>query len=243
MRRLQIVLGSLATTAMLLAATPASAEAKRLSGDVTIGVHTHSDPSLLFPTNRLAFGFARGDTFAYSSRTCAQSAPFNEVGLDFDPDYPGIDTATGVAAVRHLAEGRIVSVTRGGTKGTILGTITSVVCVTRNGARVSSADALVMSYSARFRRTSDNELYLKGRFWFSPSRSTGTFEDITGRGSLEAQITCLGHARNPALPSCEDLGRFNDFVGLRGNTAAPPGQTTPGLIGHFRDHSVGARSR
>ena len=67
----------------------------------------------------MAFGFARGDTFAYSSRTCAQSAPFNEVGLDFDPNFPGIDSATGVAAVRHLAEGRIVAVKRGGEKGTI----------------------------------------------------------------------------------------------------------------------------
>lgn len=237
MRRTQIVLGSLVASAALLVAAPANAEAKRLSGDVSIGVHTHSDPGLLFPTSRLGFGFARGDTFAYSSRVCAQSAPFNEVGLDFDPNFPGIDTATGVAAVRHLAEGRIVAVKRGGDKGTILGTIKSVVCVTRNGARVSSGDALVMRYSARFRRTSDNELYLKGRFWFSPTRSTGKFEDITGRGSLEAQLTCLGHARNPAAPSCEKLGHFTDFVGLRGNTAAPPGQTTPGLIGHFRDHT------
>lgn len=237
MRRPQIVLGSLVATAVLLVAGPANAEAQRLNGDVSISVHTHSDPGLLFPTSRLGSDFARGDTFAYSSRTCAESAPFNEIGLDFDPNFPGIDSATGVAAVRHLAQGRIVAVKRGGDKGTILGTIKSVVCVTRNGARVSSGDALVMSYSARFRRTSDNELYLKGRFWFSPTRSTGKFEDITGRGSLEAQLTCLGHARNPAAPSCERLGHFTDFVGLRGNTAAPPGQTTPGLIGHFRDHT------
>ena len=237
MRRPQILLKSLIAAAVLLVAAPAGAQAQRLNGDVSISVHPHSDPNLLFPTDRLAFGFARGDTFAYSSRVCGQSAPFNEIGLDFDPNYPGIDSATGVAAVRHVAEGRIVSVTRGGSKGTILGTITSHVCVTRNGARVTSGDALVMNYNARFKRTSNNELYLKGRFWFSPSRSTGRFEDITGRGSLEAQLTCLGHARNPSAPSCERLGHFADFVGLRGNTAAPAGQTTPGLIGHFRDHT------
>ena len=235
MRRPQIVLGSLVAAAMLLGAGPANADAKRLSGDVSISVHTHSDPSLLFGATRLASPFQQGAEFAYSSRTCANPAPFNEVGLDFTPDYPGIDSATGVAAVRHLAEGRIVSVKHGGNKGTILGSIKSVVCVTRNGMRVASGDALVMDYSARFRRTSDNELYLKGRFWFSPSRSTGTFEDITGRGSLEAQLTCLNHERNPALPTCEDLGYYADFVGLRGNLAAPAGQTTPGLIGHFRD--------
>lgn len=238
MRKPQIVLGALAAAAALLVTASAGpAAAQRLSGDVTIGVHTHSDPGLLFGTTRLKSPFERGDRFAYSSRLCANNAPFNEVGLDFDPNYPGIDSATGVAAVRHLAEGRIVSVKHGGNKGTISGTIKSVVCVTRNGARVASGDALVMDYSARFRRTSDNELYLKGRFWFSPSRSTGTFEDITGRGSLEAQLTCLGHERNPALPTCEDLGYYADFVGLRGNLAAPPGQTTPGLIGHFRDHT------
>lgn len=237
MRRPQIVLRSLVAAAALLVAAPAGAEAKRLNGDVSISVHTHSDAGVLFPASRLASDFARGDEFTYSSRPCAATAPFNEIGLDFDPDFPGIDSATGVAAVRHLADGRIVSTKPGGDKGTIMGTIKSIVCVTRNGARVTSDDALVMDYSARFERTSDNELYLKGRFWFSPTRSTGRFEDITGRGSLEAQLTCLGHARNPSLPTCEQLGHFTDFVGLRGNTAAPVGQTTPGLIGHFRDHT------
>jgi hypothetical protein len=248
MRKLQIGAGSLAATAALLVAGPVAATPKHstkpssagkaLGGGVTIGVHAHSNPGLLFPTERLTYDFQQGETFAYSSRQCAAPAPFNEVGLDFRPDYPGIDAATGVAAVRHLAEGTVTSVRHNGDRGTIEGTITSVVCVTQNGQRVESGDALVMDYTARFRRTTDNEMQLTGRFTFSPSESTGTFEDVTGRGSLRAQLTCLSHERDPSMPSCEDLGYFTDFVGLRGDTSAPPGETTPGIIGHFRDRTA-----
>lgn len=239
MSKFQIVLGALVATAALVVVGPANARpknsAKPLSGGVTISVHTHSNPGLLFPTDRLAYDFAQGDEFTYSSRRCADPAPFNEIGLDFRPDYPGIDDDTGVASVRHLAEGTITSVKQGGDRGTIEGTITSIVCVTENGARVESGDALVMDYTAKFRRTSDNEIQLTGRWTFSPTESTGTFEDITGGGSLRAQLTCLGHERNPSMPTCEDLGYYTDFVGLRGDTSAPAGETTPGLIGHFRD--------
>ena len=241
MHRLQIVLGATVAAACLAVAGPAVAapkkSAKAASGGVTISMHTHSNPGLLFPTDRLTYDFERGDTFAYSSRRCADAAPFNEIGLDFRPDYPGIDDATGVASVRHLAEGTVTSVKRNGDRGTIEGTITSVVCVTENGARVESGDALVMDYSAKFRRTSDNEIQLTGRWRFSPAESTGTFADITGHGSLKAQLTCLGHERDPSMPTCEDLGHYTDLVGLRGNTAAPVGETTPGLVGHYRDRT------
>lgn len=234
MRRLQIVLGSMAGAAALAVASPAAAapdSTEALSGGVTISVHAHSSPGLLFPTDRLAFDFAEGDDFAYSSRRCSDPAPFNEIGLDFGPDYPGIDDATGVAAVRHLAEGTVTSVSQDGSRGTIEGTITSIVC--ENGDE--TGDALVMDYTARFRRTSDNEIQLTGRWTFSPTESTGTFEDITGGGSLRAQLTCLGHERDPSMPTCEDLGHYTDFVGLRGDTSAPAGEATPGLVGQFRD--------
>lgn len=72
---------------------------------------------LLFQTDRLSYSFAQGDDFSYSSRTCTGTAPFNEIGLDFRPDYPGIDDATGTAAVRHHAEGTVTRVN--GDKGTI----------------------------------------------------------------------------------------------------------------------------
>jgi hypothetical protein len=243
MRRIQAGIGALTATAAILVAGPVAAAPSNstnpsnvpLAGGVTISVHTHSTPNLLFPTDRLTYDFEQGETFAYSSRPCGASAPFNEVGLDFRPDYPGIDDATGVASVRHLAEGTITSVTNDGDRGTIEGTITSVVCVTENGMRVESGDALVTDYTAKFRRTTDNEVQLTGRFTFSPTDSTGTFADITGQGSIRAQLTCLSHERDPSMPTCEDLGYFTDFVGLRGDTSAPAGETTPGLIGNFRD--------
>jgi hypothetical protein len=231
MTNLKIVLGAIVAAAALALAGPvAAAPNDALSGAVDISVHTHSSPDLLFPSDRLTFDFAEGDDFAYSSRTCADSAPFNEIGLDFTPHYPGIDDETGVASVRHLAEGTVTEVSQDGDRGTIEGTITSIVCKNEQ----ETGDALVMDYTARFRRTSDNEVQLTGRWRFSPSDSTGTFQDITGGGSLRAQLTCLGHERDPSAPTCEDLGYFTDFVGLRGDTSAPVGETTPGLIGRFR---------
>ena len=110
--------------------------------------------------------------------------------------------------------------------------------MTENGMRVESDDAIVTEYRVRYRRTSDNELQLTGTFRISPTRSTGTFEDMTGHGSIKAIITCLGAARDPSQPTCAELGYFTDFVGLRGDTSAPVGETTPGLIGSFRDPTI-----
>ena len=268
MSKLHIVLASLATAALVVAgpaaarpkhtppkaangekhsqskAAPGGKHSQRsgVSGGVKISVHTHSNndpvfPGLLFPTDRLAYDFTQGDNFSYSSRTCAGQAPFNEIGLDFRPDYPGVDDATGTAAVRHRAEGTVTSVKNNG-RGTIEGTITSVLCVTENGVRTESDNVIVTEYRAKFRRTSDNEVQLTGRFRISPTRSTGTFADLTGHGSIKAILTCLAHVRDPSAPTCAQRGDFTDFVGLRGDTAAPVGETVPGLIGHFRDPTI-----
>lgn len=250
MTKMQIMLGSLLGAAALAVAGPAIAvskksgkapkgTAKALSGGVKISVHTHSNdnpvsPGLLFPTDRLAYNFSRGDDFSYSSRPCGLPAPFNEIGLDFRPNYPGIDDTTGTAAVRHRAEGTVTSVKKNG-RGTIEGTITSVLCVTENGVRTESDNVIVTHYRAKYRRTSDNEIQLTGRFTFSPTRSTGTFEDLRGGGSLKAILTCLRHVRDASAPTCKNLGHYTDFVGLRGDTSAPVGETVPGLVGHFRD--------
>lgn len=240
-------LASIVATAALVVAGPAAAEGAAppdgISGGLTISVHTHSNddptsPTLLFDTDRLAYDFAQGDTFAYSSRPCDGPAAFNDIGLDFTPDYPGVDDATGTASVRHLAEGTITSVN--GDRGTIEGTITSVLCQVENGVATETGNAIVSDYTAMFRRTSDNEVQLTGRFVISPTESTGTFAGMTGQGSLRGQLTCLSHERNPSLPSCEQLGYFTDFVGLRGNTAKPAGETTPGLVGHFSDPTITA---
>ena len=248
MSKLSIVLGSVLAAAALVVAGPATAKkkdsSKAASGGVKISVHTHSndDPvfsGLLFRSDRLAYDFEQGDEFSYSSRTCAGRAPFNEIGLDFRPNYPGIDDdEDGTAAVRHRAQGTVTSVKGDGDRGTIEGTITSVVCVTENGVRTESDDVIVTDYRAKYRRTSDNEIQLTGRWRFDPDDSTGTFEDLTGHGSIKAILTCLAHVRNPSMPTCAERGDFTDFVGLRGDTSRPAGETVPGLIGHYRDPTI-----
>jgi hypothetical protein len=227
------------------AAQPPEGKGKaEAQGGVKITVHTHSNndpefPGLLFDTDRLSFDFTEGEDFAYSSRPCSGRAPFNELGLNFTPDYPGVDdNADGKAAVRHLVEGTITSVK--GDKGTIEGTITSVLC-TENpdiALQEETENVIVTHFEGRFRRTSDNEVRVTGTWQFSPTESTGTFAGLEGRGSIQGVLTCLAHERNPDQPTCEQRGHFTDFVSARGDLTKGPGEIGPGLRGSFRDATV-----
>ena len=195
-------------------------------------VHTHSDNpgTLLFPdVERLQYDFAEGDTFQYSSRTCSRNAPFNNLGLDFNPDYPGVDDdADGTASVRHKVEGTITEQNASGTTGTLEGTITSVLC---DGA-VETGNAIVTTFEANYRVTSDDELRIIGRYELSPDQSTGTFADIEGRGSIKGVFTCLG------ATVCSEFGEYTDFVSARGDLSKGPGEIKPGLVGSFSDPTV-----
>jgi hypothetical protein len=225
------------------AAQPPEGKGKaEAQGGVKIAVHTHSNddpefPGLLFDTDRLSYDFIEGEDFAYSSRICGGRAPFNDLGLDFTPDYPGVDDdADGTAPVRHRVEGTITEVK--GDRGTIEGTITTVLCEIENGTQVESDNVIVTHFEGRFRRTSDNEVRVTGTWQFSPTESTGTFEGLEGRGSIQGVLTCLAHERNPDQPTCEQRGHFTDFVGARGDLTKGPGEIGPGLRGSFRDATV-----
>lgn len=242
MKKLHLLL-ALALMAGLVGTSPASAQQNNnggkaeAQGGVKITIHTHSNddpdwPGLLFDTDRLSYNFTEGEDFSYSSRVCSGRAPFNDVGLDFNPDYPGIDDDDGTASVRHRVEGTITEV-RGDT-GTIEGTITTVVC--ENGQETEHV--IVIHYEARFHRVSDNEVRVNGRSWFSPTESTGTFAGLEGRGSLRGVLTCLAHERDSSQPTCAERGHFTDFVGARGDLTKGPGEIGAGLRGSYRDATV-----
>lgn len=234
---------ALAVLAGLAGTAPATAATKGpvgpVEGSVAISVHTHSAGDLLFPTHRLPYDFGPGTTFAYSSRRCGGPAPFNDLGLDFDPNYPGVDDdADGRAPVRHYVQGTVTQVF--GDHGIIEGTITTVLCVRgKDGVQTESPHVIVSHFRARYMRVSDNEIKLYGRFKLSPTESTGTFAGIQGGGLIEASLVCLGHQRNPSTaPTCRTLGHFTDFVGTRGDQSLPPGEIQPGLVGSFSDPTV-----
>ncbi len=254
MKKKAHLLLALALAMALVGASPATAAPKKtpkapeaeVSGGFKMTVHSHSnnDPvfaDLRFPTDRLSFGFVEGsfvfvegEGFSYSSRRCDLGAPFNEVGLDFSPDYPGVDDdENGTAAVRHHVQGTVTEVN--GRTGTIEGTITSVLC--ENNAE--TGDRIITEFVARYRQVSNNELALTGTFRINPELSTGTFADLEGHGSFKASLTCLGFQRDPSknLP-CSDLGHFTDFVAFRGDPTKGPGEIQPGLVGSFRDPTV-----
>ncbi len=238
MRRLSLLAG-LALALSLVTAGPASAQS---SGEVRMTMHTHSNPDpnwsgLMFPTDRLSWQVAQGENFGYSSRTCEGNAPFNDVGLNFIPDYPGIDDdADHTAKVRYGIQGTVTHAY--GDRGVMRGRVAAVVCA----GTVPSPHTLVFYYTVQYQRISNNALQIWGGFEFSPTESTGTFRDIRGGGRMEGRFTCLGHQSNPANPSCAQLGYFTDFVGHTGDPTLGPGQLQPGLVGSFYDPTVTTRT-
>ncbi len=216
----------------LVWAGPASAQQY---GEVRMTVHTHSNddpdwPGLLFETDRLSYNFVRGEDFSYSSRTCAGTAPFNDIGLNFIPDYPGVDDdADHTARVRHHVEGTVIAA--GPTTGAIQGRITTVLCEGPGGT-LESEHSIVSYFWVRYVRAGNDALLVSGAFRISPTESTGTFRDMQGGGRIEGRFTCLGPA------TCAQLGHFTDFVGHTGDPSLPAGQLQPGVLGRYYDPTV-----
>jgi hypothetical protein len=234
--RKRFLLAAVAVAIPLAAAGPAGAQVTSpvgARGQVLMTVHTHSGGTLFFPVERLPYDFQTGDTFSYSSRLCEGFAPFNDIGLNFIPDYPGVDDDDGTAYVRHHVEGTVTATF--GNRGIIEGTLTTVLCVPGESPTgyVASEHAIVSHFRLVYTRTSTNDLHVTGSFQISPTESTGTFEDMVGGGLMQGRFTCLG-----GNPTCEARGEYADFVGSRGDPTLPPGQLQPGLIGTFYDPTV-----
>ena len=200
---------SLVLLAPVVALAPAGAQ-QRTSGSFTMSVHTHSSTfgsptgaPTLFQTAPLSTAVAQGSEFSYSSISCSTPAPFNDRSLDFTPNVPGVSDP---ASTRHLIEGTVEFFTSGG-RGYVTGTITTILC--RNGQDLG--DRIFFSFRGELRRTSANDLQIRGAFRITGGR--GIFADISGSGSINGSLTCLPPilAREGAS-SCADLGAFSDAV-------------------------------
>jgi hypothetical protein len=238
MKKLALLLG-LAVATSLLAAGPASAQQY---GEIRMTLHTHSAddpdfPGLLFESDRLSWNIAQGEDFSYSSRTCVGNAPFNDLGLNFTPDYPGVDTdPDDTARVRHRVQGTVTAAA--GDRGVIEGRITTVLCVRQGGVWTESNHVIVSRFWAQYTRISNNAVTIQGGFQILPNESTGTFRDMQGGGRFEGRFTCLGAQSNPSAPTCAQLGHFTDFVGHTGDPTLGPGLLQPGLVGTYYDPTV-----
>lgn len=230
MKKFSALLLASACVLPLAAAGPAGAQTTAASGQVQMTVHAHSGATLVATPQRLPYNFVQGSTFTYASRLCSGNAPFNDIGLNFTPNYPGVDDdADGAARVRHIVSGTMTQAF--GTRGVVQGTIRTILCQGPNGS-VASEHVLVSHFTAQYILQAENDLHLYGGFQFSPTESTGTFRDIQGGGRLEARFTCLGQS------SCAPLGEFHDFVASSGNPNLPAGQLQPGMTGVFYDPTV-----
>ena len=171
----------------------------------------------LVPTDALETPLTEGASFRYSSIRCsAGPAPFNRVGLDFTPNYPGLADP---ASIRTVISGTVTKTKKSGDRGKIRGTITSYLC---QGGQ--ETDQITASFKAKYRPTSDTAIVLRGGRITTTgglaltghskiTDGTGRFEDIKGHGKLIAQLTCLPSTlnRNKAT-SCATLGAFSELV-------------------------------
>lgn len=231
MKKLSSLLFASAFLVPLAGAGPAGAQTLTASGQVQMTVHSHSAGVLQFQSQRLPYNFTTGSTFAYSSRVCSGNAPFNDIGLNFTPNYPGVDdNPSSAARVRHGVTGAVTS--WNGSQGTVRGKIQTVLCQQVSGVWTASQHVLVSNFEGQIILAAPNDLHLYGGFQFSPTESTGTFRDIQGGGRMEARFTCLGQS------SCAPLGEFHDFVSSTGNPNLPAGQLQPGMTGSFYDPTV-----
>jgi hypothetical protein len=183
-------------------------------------------------TDPVSIPVRKGDTFTYSTITCASAfPPWNSFGLHFEPDFPGVNegpTDQG-ASVRHELRGTVTKSKADGT-GKVRGTITSFLC--ENGVRT---DQIVSRYKARFRPTSATSVPLMGggpvpttgglavSGKFKIVDGTGRFEDLKGHGRLIGQFTCVPQTltRN-AKASCTALGGYSEApFQLRGRFMDP----------------------
>lgn len=176
----------------LAGAGPAAAQTLPARGQVQMTVHSHSAGELPFPSQRLPFNFTAGSTFAYSSRLCSANAPFNDIGLNFTPNYPGVDTnASSAARVRHGVTGTITS--WNGFQGTVSGKIQTLLCEQVNGVWTASQHVLVSNFEGQIILFAPNDLHLYGGFQFSPTESTGTFLQSGMTGSFYNPTVTTGN--------------------------------------------------
>ncbi len=174
------------------------------------------DTQWCVPTTGLEIPVTQGSDFSFSSIECSSGpAPFNELGLEFSPDFPGLEDP---APIRSVVEGTVTDVDASG-GGTVEGTIATFLC--ENG---EETDQIVTSFSARFRPTSEDQVVLMGGTLettgglalngkFTTTEATGQFEGLTGEGRLRGQLTCLPVTlmRNEAT-DCADLGLFSEAL-------------------------------
>lgn len=235
-RKLLFIAAALATPLFTTSQAGAARGPDKAAGSVSIDVvgltstvGTPSGKPTLVPTTGLAMPVTEGSEFSFSSIECSSGpAPFNDVGLDFNPDFPGLEDP---APIRSVVEGSVTARRPSG-GGTVEGTITTFLC--ENG---EETDQIVVSFTAQFRPTSDDEVVLMGgtvettgglalNGRFTVTDGTGRFEDLSGRGSLKGQFTCLPITlmRNDAT-DCADLGLFSEAIleldgAFRGSTTA-----------------------
>jgi hypothetical protein len=171
-------------------------------------------------TDPVSIPVRKGDTFTYSTITCASAfPPWNSFGLHFEPDFPGVDEGAMEkgASVRHELSGTITK-SRSDGSGKVRGTITTYLC--ENGMRT---DQIVSRYKAKFAPSTATSVALVGggpvpttgglalTGKFKIVGGTGRFDDLKGHGTMTGQLTCLPQSLTRNMKtSCTALGGFSE---------------------------------
>ena len=243
----KVTLASLVLLVSLAAAAPAAAKPGKsdaggnrpAKGEIiieglTLAGTQYGTPSgqpTTVATDPVSIPVTRGDTFTYSTITCASAfPPWNSFGLHFEPDLAGVDegaTDQG-ASVRHEISGTVTKARSNGT-GKIRGTVTTYLC--ENGMRT---DQIVSRYKAKLTPTTATSVALVGggpvpttgglaiTGKFKIVDGTGRFDELSGHGTMTGQLTCLPQSLTRNMKaSCTALGGFSEVpLQLRGRYMA-----------------------
>lgn len=162
------------------------------SGAISMTMHTHSSgfrgprdvPTLMAETVPLRHPIGE-QRFSYSSVACADHAPYNDVGLRFDPEHPGVRNP---AAVRHLIDAAVTGVRDAGTTARVEGTLITYLCDA--GER---GDRIEFTFDGELQQQPDLARFREA---FEITGGTGRFADIHGSvrctGTSHAWTTCFG---------------------------------------------------
>lgn len=210
------LLAAFALAATLAAVNQAAAKPDKgngASGNISLTVHAHSSEytDTLFATTPLPYPVTEPSTGTYSSIPCSRPAPFNDTALDFTPDYPGIDDP---ASVRHFVEASLTP-TRGN-QGTVEGEITTILCL--DGEETDNT--ISITFEGTYKQTG-GDVNFQGTFEITGG--TGTFEDMTGEGTITGSFTCLPFHE----ATCAEMGALTDAVFRLQGTYSDPTTEKP----------------
>ncbi|MGH4022215.1 MAG: hypothetical protein ACRDT0_23870 [Pseudonocardiaceae bacterium] len=199
----------------------AGAASPAVAGDFSLMamVHTtqYQDTDLVMQDPNPWSWSAQGGPYRYASIPCTGNAPVNNISTNLTTYNSRLPGSRSPASTRNHPFEFVVS------GSTLHGSVMLTACQPEPGPN-ESPDAVpdgrkpkvFVQWTAKYERTSPEEVSWSGTFTLTGG--TGTYEGLTGRGTISGYFFCF------ADEGCESLGEFRDAqYTMTGNYRDPAG--------------------